>query len=114
MTTLDSPHNPPWGDGQSRSLAQLIWESSDLDRYTLAQFAAKYPNGLAAAVVRTEGRVVALTALLEQVLQAGGGNVDVALVLAHVDEKLEALAAETRDAVADLGEGGAAQVRADA
>jgi len=64
--------------------------------------------------LRTAARVEAVAALLEQVLAAGGGDFDVAALMAHVDTKLEALAAETRDAVADLGEGGAAQVRADA
>lgn len=61
--------------------------------------------------LRTAGRMEAMTALLQQVIQTGGGNVDVAALMAHVDAKLEALAADNRDAVADLGEGGAAQVR---
>lgn len=59
----------------------------------------------------------ALTEVVKQlgsVIATGGGNVDTAAILAGVDERLAVLAAETRDAVADLGEGGAAQVRADA
>lgn len=62
--------------------------------------------------------ITALTNVVEQlgaVLQTGGGSVDTAAVLAGVDERLTALAAqlaaEQRDAVADLGEGGAQQVR---
>lgn len=51
---------------------------------------------------------------LAAAVQAGGGSVDTAAILAGVDVRLAALAAEQRDAVADLGEGGAAQVRADA
>ncbi|MEU7590617.1 hypothetical protein AB0A95_30545 [Micromonospora sp. NPDC049230] len=58
----------------------------------------------------------ALEGLLQQV-QAGGGNVDSARILAGVDavvaDAVQTMRAETRDAVADLGEGGAAQVRAD-
>ena len=64
--------------------------------------------------IRTEAKVVALTALLQQVLQVGSGDFDVAALMAHVDEKLEALHAETRDAIADGLEGGAVKVRADA
>jgi hypothetical protein len=58
----------------------------------------------------------ALHAVIEQlagVIASGGGSVDTAAILAGVQLKLDALAAEQRDAVADLGEGGAAQVRAD-
>lgn len=51
---------------------------------------------------------------LSEVLRGGGGSVDTAAILAGVDERLAKLALEQRDAVADLGEGGAAQVRADA
>jgi len=42
------------------------------------------------------------------------GSPDAAAILAGVDERLATLRAEIRDAVADLGEGGAAAVRADA
>jgi hypothetical protein len=67
-------------------------------------------------------RIVALTSVIETLADAiavgSGGSLDVGAVLAGVDERLarlaEQLAAEQRDAVADLGEGGAAQVRADA
>lgn len=65
---------------------------------------------------RADSRIAALTAVIEglsRAIEAGGGSVDTATILAGVDEKLAALAAEQRDAVADLGEGGAAQVRAD-
>lgn len=58
--------------------------------------------------------LTAMRVLLESVIQASGGDMDTAAFFAKLDEKLEALAMETRDAVADLGEGGAAQVRADA
>jgi hypothetical protein len=63
------------------------------------------------------GELTALRATVESlvaIINAGGGNVDLAALYAHMDEELEKLAMETRDAVADLGEGGAAQVRQDA
>lgn len=50
---------------------------------------------------------------LAEALQVGGGNPDTAAILARIDDAEAAITAETRDAVADLGEGGAAQVRAD-
>lgn len=54
---------------------------------------------------------------LADALNAGGGSIDTAAVLRGVDERLAAhraaIEADTRDAVADLAEGGAAQVRAD-
>jgi hypothetical protein len=66
----------------------------------------------------TSARVVSLTTVIEQLASAlagAGGSIDTAAILAGVDERLaelaEKLAAEQRDAVADLGEGGAAQVR---
>jgi hypothetical protein len=76
------------------------------------------------AIAWTWAGVTALTAKVEALTQVittlantisnGGGDVDTAAILAGVDERLAKLAEETRDAVADLGEGGAAQVRADA
>jgi glycosyl hydrolase family 25 len=63
---------------------------------------------------RTETAVTGLAAAVAA-LSTGQGNPDVAAILAGVDERLAALQtridAGTRDAVADLGEGGAAQVR---
>jgi hypothetical protein len=65
--------------------------------------------------------VTALTVVVERLAAAviaGGGSVDTGAILAGVDVRLAALQAEleaeTRDAVADLGELGAAGVRADA
>jgi hypothetical protein len=64
--------------------------------------------------------VTALRAVVDQLaatIAAGGGSVDTAAILAGVDTRLAELRGrldtEIRDAVADLGEGGAAQVRAD-
>jgi N-acetyl-anhydromuramyl-L-alanine amidase AmpD len=60
--------------------------------------------------------VAALRATVEglvQMVNAAGGDLDSAALFAHMDAELEKLAMETRDAIADLGEGGAAQVRAD-
>lgn len=75
------------------------------------------PNQLKAQIGKLDARVVALTEIVKtlgQVIEGGGGSVDTAAILAGVDERLAKLALEQRDAVADLGEGGAAQVRADA
>ncbi len=69
------------------------------------------------AAEQTLTAVTALRAVVDQlaaVIVANGGSVDTVAILAGVDERLARLAAEQRDAVADLGEGGAAQVRADA
>lgn len=54
----------------------------------------------------------ALTKIVQGLVDAAGGSLDVAAVLAGVDRMLADLAREQRDAVADLGEGGSAQVRA--
>ena len=72
-------------------------------------------NQIHATVTALTGQVTALTSVVEalgETIRSGGGSVDTAAILAGVDERLAVLAADTRDAVADLGEGGAAQVRA--
>lgn len=63
--------------------------------------------------VKFDALTTAFTALAGAITDAGG-DVDVAALMAYIDERLSILAAEQRDAVADLGEGGAAQVRGDA
>lgn len=66
------------------------------------------------AVGRLELAVTALSAAVAA-LAAGQGNTDVTAILAGVQAEVDALRSavgtDTRDAVADLGEGGAAQVR---
>ena len=60
-----------------------------------------------------QAQVVALAAAvqaLSDAITSGGGNVDTAAILAAVERAGQ----EARDAVADLGEGGVTQVRADA
>jgi hypothetical protein len=60
------------------------------------------------------GELTALRATVEglvAIINGSGGDVDTAALYAHMDEALEKLSMETRDAIADLGEGGAAQVR---
>lgn len=71
------------------------------------------PHLLTAQTAKLDALIVAFTTLATAITDAGG-SVDTAAILAGVDERLAVLAAEQRDAVADLGEGGAAQVRADA
>lgn len=64
-------------------------------------------------VPELQAQVTALTAAVQALADAiatGGGSVDTAVILAAVERAGQ----EARDAVADLGEGGATQVRADA
>lgn len=61
------------------------------------------------AALRVE--VAGLRATLEQIGAAGSGSVDVSAILARIDAAKEEIMAEQRDAVADFGEGGSAQVR---
>lgn len=75
---------------------------------------------IAAWMRRLLVEVAALRSLAEGLaatIAAGGGSVEMAAILAGVDRAIDdavaSIKAETRDAVADLGEGGAAQVRAD-
>lgn len=61
-------------------------------------------------------QLTALTATMEtlvKVIQAGGGDVDVVALMSHIDAKIDEAKRDARDAVADLGEGGAEQVRAE-
>jgi hypothetical protein len=105
-------------------LGYMAWRVEAL-AYALDTFQGGPEKGKPVPLMRRvkglESAVAALQTVVEQLaaaLAAGGGSVDTAAVLAGVDERLTALReqfeAETRDAVADLGEGGAAQVRADA
>lgn len=71
MTTLDSPHEPPWneppnGDGEARSIARLIWETWDTTHTRYADTAARFPNSVPAAIKRLENKIDAIP--------AGGGT----------------------------------------
>jgi hypothetical protein len=68
----------------------------------------KQTGPLAAEVAALRSVVTQLAAAVE----AGGGSVDTAAILAGVDAAVTAARVDLRDAVADLGEGGAVQVRA--
>lgn len=77
-------------------------------------YGGRAAEAAAAAAQQAVAEVRALRTVIEalaETLRIGGGSVDTAAILAGVDERLARLAAEQRDAVADLGEGGAAQVR---
>lgn len=111
-----------------------IWQSDRIQRYDAdgvpvpasdsnPKMTADFALGWAvreATLARAAARqlvldVAALRGVIEQlaaIIQAGGGSVDTAVILTGVDERLAAARADLRDAVADLGEGGAAQVRA--
>jgi hypothetical protein len=84
-----------------------------------AMWLVQQMKAVLAELVGLRAQGAALTTVVEQLaaaINAGGGSVDTAAILAGVDHRLgalrSALTEETRDAVADLGEGGAAQVRA--
>lgn len=62
----------------------------------------------------TESVQAQMSAALTALGAIGTATPEVAAILSGLDDRLAALRAEVRDAVADLGEGGAAQVRADA
>lgn len=64
-------------------------------------------------VRKLDALTVAFGAFAKAITDAGG-SVDVAVILEAMDAKLAELAREQRDAVADLGEGGATKVRLDA
>jgi hypothetical protein len=67
---------------------------------------------LAALTAKVDVLTVGFTTLANAINDAGG-SLDTAALLEALDARLDELAREQRDAVADLGEGGAAQVRAD-
>lgn len=97
LALLVDPDTPPTGrPGDRFRFPPLVMQ------------AAKLIPELQAAVAAQTAAIEALAAAIN----AGGGNVDTAAILARLDALQRALTAETRDAVADLGEGGAAQVRA--
>lgn len=88
-----------------------------------ARLAARAASGDTAAMrpvlTQMAAEVTALRGVVQDLTTAlvGSESPDAAAILAGVDERLATfraqIEADTRDAVADLGEGGAAQVRAD-
>ena len=73
-----------------------------------------------AATVAVRAELAAVRTVLDTLaatIKAGGGSVDTLAISTKIDQAVNAavaaIRAETRDAVADLGEGGSAQVRAD-
>jgi hypothetical protein len=73
----------------------------------LVMQAAKLVPGLVTQVTALTATVQALA----DVINAGDGNVDTASIFAKIDEAVAEIEAKQRDAVADLGEGGALKVR---
>lgn len=103
FTTENGVDAGPWLGGTVGNQLQYLREDGHFTRALVRGLSAK---------------VAALGSVIETLARAldgsgEGGSLDVALIFAGVDERLAKLAAEQRDAVADLGEGGAAQVRAD-
>lgn len=81
--------------------AQGIPQRHSADRWTAPHLLAAQTRDIRALDVKLDAVISALAAIV-----AAGGSADAAAILAGIK-------AEIRDAVADLGEGGAAQVRAD-
>jgi hypothetical protein len=94
------------------SEAIMDYAQYDRDRVSAAS------DNTAKLLVAVAGLNVKLDTMLNAIGAIGTSNPDVAAILAGLDTRLDAavaeLRAETRDAVADLGEGGSVQVRADA
>jgi hypothetical protein len=106
-------------------------QQSDADQWKLSQGTAGYAGqardtALAftwKAADTANAKLDALTAMvaaqttiiqtLADAVNNAGGSVDTAAILEAMDAKLAQVMREQRDAVADLGEGGAAKVRAD-
>lgn len=102
-TTFDSIHNPPWGDGDPRSLARLLWEVFDLDHYKAREIAAKFPGSLPAMIVGLEVAIAmqggadatrdaantAAIKVLADVIKAGGGSVDTVAIVNAVTQEAE-------------------------
>lgn len=102
-------------DGEMGPVQPMVQRLLDLLYVTVAG-----PSGSGAFIGRFMVEQRLTTEALREALAAvasAGGSVDVAAILAGVDARVAAavveIQAETRDAVADLGEGGAQQVRAD-
>lgn len=110
--------------GDDMPTVSEIWGAgfgSGDNRRTAGQLLAEARNSAVAAEARAAGLEVRLTGLeavivpLAEAIRAGGGSIDTAAILSGVDQRVTAavteITAQTRDAVADLGEGGAEQVR---
>lgn len=111
--SLDEPLNQPLFVSDKDYPAPYLQTSV---RQALA-FARQDAHYARLAAARTATEVAALRSVVDAlaaVITAGGGSVDTVAILAGVDARLAVLAQEQRDAVADLGEGGAARVRAGA
>lgn len=112
MPTVQEIKDAILGDGGIQALLYRV-EALVSNRETVAKVGGA--NVLAQRVNALAVEVVALRTAVEGIV---GGDPDSAAILQGVDERLAAfraqVEADTRDAVADLAEGGAEAVRADA
>jgi len=109
--------------GDDMPTAAEVWTVKGWTDYVIQSDGSRLPmtpiDALFRARADARAAVVELAALrvvLEQLaaaLVAGGGSVDMAAIDAKLTALREAVEADTRDAVADLAEGGADAVRAD-
>lgn len=87
------------GEDDVKAITEAVWQ------YYLAPLGINMKDH----ILKIEGAVGEILTLV----QTGSGSTDAAAIIAAVRGEADAVKAEVRDAVADLGEGGAAQVRAD-
>lgn len=108
-------------DDDVRRIAQGVWElfrapvGPDGTAYNMQDHVLKTEFGVSTLKTAVTALAAEVARLAELIL-AGDGSADVAVILAGIQTKLDTLRAQveddTRGAVADLGEGGAERVRA--
>jgi hypothetical protein len=115
MALTDADVDKIWAEPDSAADLNMRSAMHVAHSKAASAFAAAQINGtkLNTLTAKVDALTAAVAELANQI-NAGGGSVDAAVIVAAVDAAADRAAAETRDAVADLGEGGAAQVRADA
>ena len=109
MTTLDDVHKGP--DGVNRSYAKMIADVHD--GYFWTTYSGAYPGSVQARLQTLLDRPPAQVAMTPEDRDAIAAAV-AAQLAPLIEQAAAAAGAEARDAVADLGEGGATKVRADA
>jgi hypothetical protein len=92
-------------DDMTPAQAAELHELHEIVRWNTNPWAGDTLNTVKRIETKVDAALTAIGAI-------GSSNPDVAAILAGVDQRLSALKAEVRDAVADLGEGGADKVRA--
>lgn len=108
-TFVDQPTADQWRISQNAGRDYLSGQARD----TVLAIAAGAASDSLAEIRALRATVETMAETIAALAKGQGGNIDVAAILAGVDQRLAVVRADVRDAVADLGEGGAAQVRAE-